>query len=195
MANETRPCAAPCCQSMAAWLSEYCSTHTSRLHRNGHPLQSAVSAREIAPFVCSVVEAIDSRQAAGADPWQTYERRWAGVVDAARTIANGTAGATREDVSAARAIVKTVSVGTTPAARGIVANILALVRMRETMPERFADDRAFVFQVARRFLTLNRANAKPIKAGGSTIYPPLLMPAMERLGAILLGVVAGEVAN
>ena len=196
----TRLCSASECQKPAAPKSRYCGGHRISDWRNGDPHQRAVTIQQVAPFVCHTAEAITSRPDAG-QLWRVLEERWSTYYESAQSVAfRGivsdpemvgsitTRKARPFEVEAAKAIHKTVVFGrSVPKPREIITNVLALILMREVEPERFVTDRAFLFQVARRFLCLNKANATLTGAGnGSTEYKPLKAKAMEHLGEYLL---------
>jgi hypothetical protein len=198
MASIRAPCSIPYCQHPKSTHSGFCSTHASRLARNGHVEQNAITSSQILPFVCHVVEAITSRPDAQ-DIWRALEQRWAAYLASAEAIVergtyvdpetmgiSSTRRATPNEVVAAKAILKTATFGVRPKPRTVIANVLAVILMREVSPEFFQDDRAFIFQVGRRFLGLNSANAVVVGKAGSTYYRALKAPAMEILGTFLL---------
>lgn len=195
----TGQCAAAGCQKPTFRNYRFCGQHHNNEWRHGHPLQTAVTFKQVSPFVCRVAEAISAREDAG-NIWRVLEVRWSAYLTGAVTVT--TQGifsdpesastvtarkALRHEIEAAHAIKKTAEAGIPPKPREIVANVVALILMREMEPERFQDDRAFLFQVARRFICLNPANAtKTAPSRSSTNYRPLKAKAMEHLGEYLL---------
>ena len=191
------------CPNPSARHSPYCANHAVRLWRHGHPLQTAVTFKEVMPYVCHAAEAITSRPDSS-DVWRVLEARWSAYFAAAHAMTNRgiyadpeltgitMRKALKHEVEAAKAIDKTMTArtagrsATPPKPREIIANVLALILMREVSPERFEDGRAFLFQVARRFLCLNPVNATKTNARKSSVYKPLKAKAMEFLGSFLM---------
>ncbi len=186
----TGQCAAPGCHKPTFRNLRFCGQHHNNEWRHGHPFQSAVTFKQVSPFVCRVAEAISSRDDA-AHIWRTLEARWTAYLNAAVTVAvqgvfsdpeNASTVTMRKglrhEVEAAQAIKKTATAGSkAPQAREIIANVVALVLMREMEPERFQDDRAFLFQVARRFICLNPANATKTAPAA---HRPTISPSRRR---------------
>lgn len=142
-----------CTASVVALYSPYCPRHRHQLGRHGHPMQTAIRPRELAPFIRLIVK----RQADNADSaaWTILRARWSALVeDALAVMARVVAGQAflKVDAEVARLIQGVAGVAN---ADQVLRACMAVVMHSRADPRSYRDDRAVVFQMARAFLRLN----------------------------------------
>lgn len=168
-------CAAPGCTADHARADLYCPAHRTRLRRYGHPLQRAVTSRDLKPFACRIA----SRLPADGDVRTILADRWFKLGRMVETIAasgifrvpfgatSGDRQATGIERDAARRFITTAAETTATEVADIV---IGLAILRAVKPDTFEDDRAFRFLIARRFLGSSTSNAARHLASRSTTY-------------------------
>lgn len=142
--------------TFAASFRTLCAAHGERDRRHGDPLQEAIRAPELAPYI----RALRNRQKLRPDAlaWAALERRWECLVRACQDVgklhASGEPG-NRWQVEASAEIVKIAEQATAEAAWHIA---VAMVMLREAEPRRFQTERSFRVQVGRRTRQLALSN-------------------------------------
>lgn len=149
----TRQCTVQGCRSSvrSPW-SPICPKHRKALGRHGHPLQTAIKAPEVAPFV----KLIAKRQADNAnnEAWAILRRRWSLMVEAAQAISASVSAGNpyvREEAQAAQLLLTVAGAADADA----VARAAMSVGMHaQADPKRYRSDGAVVYQMARKVLRL-----------------------------------------
>ncbi|MGR9169782.1 hypothetical protein [Rhizobium sp. KDH_Rht_773_N] len=145
-----RICAAPHCQNpTSSKFSPHCRRHKSMLRRHGAVNQTGIGKGELNPYLARVRERIDKNPTSPL--WPALENAWATIVSDANAVAEKRVG-NRYERSAAREIL---NINADAPAREIVVTALAMFIMWRERPGRFADDRAFRMQLARRVRALS----------------------------------------
>lgn len=140
----------------AASFRTLCSAHGERDRRHGDPLQEAIRATELTPYIRTLRRRQKLRPDALA--WAALETRWGRLAQACRDT--GTLYGTGEpmnkwEVEAAGEIVKVADQATAEAAWHVA---VAMVMLREAEPRRFRSERAFRVQLGRRIRQLALSN-------------------------------------
>lgn len=152
-----RQCAASGCTSLAAGFSNLCSGHRKTKTRHGHPIQTAISATRLAPYL----RRVQARHRANIDnaAWSILGKRWSVVVEESlRTLEayRGGAASVRHHVQAAEQVRTLDGLGD-PMAVAHVA--LAMYLMADAEPRAFRSDDAFDYQLVRRVRALAPVNS------------------------------------
>jgi hypothetical protein len=143
-----RMCTVTGCHADADGYSTKCGNHKTRERRHGDPAQTPITAQELQPFVRRVV--LRMKNNPGSPAWAVLDARWGRLVDAARAALEAYHGgqpAMRQEVAAAAELVK---LDETVGSRRVAAVALAMHALRWEQPHRFASDKGFAFQLARR---------------------------------------------
>lgn len=192
-------CDAPGCTNAAARPDRFCSAHRTRLSRYGHPLQRAVTSRDLEPFACRIA----SRLPEDGEVRVMMKERWSSLLASVASIRatgiftvpfggpSADRPATPTEREAARRFLATAS---STSSREVADIVVGLAILRAVTPDAFEDHTAFRFILARRFLGLSTTNAAKNRPSGSTTYrtfPAALMLTV----ADWLWSVFGEVAE
>ncbi len=152
-----RQCAAASCTSVAAGFSTLCSGHRKTKTRHGHPMQMAISATRLAPYLRRVQAR--NRGNVDSEAWSILAKRWSVIVeDSLRTIEAYQLGhaSVRHHVQAAEQVRTLDGLGN-PMSVAQVA--LAMYLMADAEPRAFVSDDAFDFQLVRRVRALAPINS------------------------------------
>lgn len=140
----------------AASFRTLCSAHGERDRRHGDPLQEAIRATELAPYIRTLRRRQKLRPDALA--WTALENRWGRLAqtcrDTGKLFLSGEP-MNRWEVEAAGEIVKVADQATAEAAWSVA---VAMVMLREAEPRRFQSERAFRVQLGRRIRQLALSN-------------------------------------
>jgi len=146
----SRTCAVPHCGNpISSQFSAHCRRHKSMLRRHGAVNQTGIGKGEINPYLARVRARIDKNPTSPL--WPVLETAWAAIVSDANVVAEKRVG-NRYERSAAHEIL---NINADAPAREIVATALAMFVMWREHSGRFADDRAFRMQLARRVRALS----------------------------------------
>jgi hypothetical protein len=144
------PCRSVGCTALRSTntYSPWCQSCRLRLARYGHPMQTSVTAYELAPYL-RTVKACWSRNG-DSRVWPVLHERWHRLVNHAATVA-----AEREAGKAtfrpeAMACEMLLQVARTAPAERVIEVMLAVSLMHTMQPRRFKDQRAFAFILVRR---------------------------------------------
>jgi hypothetical protein len=178
------PCKVPDCGHSTTGFSRLCERHKKADRRHGHPEQTAVLSSEVRPYLQRVERRMKANP--GSPAWTVLDARWQRVLAAAQqSLAASQKGPYwAPEVAAAKEVVK---LDEHPGGQAVAALVLALYAMRYERPQRFANERAFEFQVCRRVRggsVVNRGsywNHKTRKT--ATVYRDL----PPRVSAVLAG--------
>lgn len=137
---------------MLSRFSPYCQAHRQALGRNGHPLQTAIKAPDVAPWVKLVAK----RQADNptSEAWAILRSRWQAIADAAaQSLAAVDAGKVyqRHEATAAKLLR---GVADAAPADTVVCTAMGAVMHRWADPRRYLSDQAALYQLARQVLRL-----------------------------------------
>lgn len=141
-----------CTTRVTARFSPLCPAHRQAFRRHGHPEQSCIRPRELAPFV----KLIAKRQADNADSpaWAILRSRWAAHVDASLAVVD-TMQAGKAYVKAEAEVARLVhSLAGAADADKVLRAVMAVVMHSRADPRRYRDDRAVQFQAARAAMRL-----------------------------------------
>jgi hypothetical protein len=152
-----RDCRAPSCRAKAHGYSRYCSRHHKRNVRHGDPLQTGVKTAEIKPIKAHVARWLSKRSNADA-VWNGMRDAWSRC--AAQALAEiNLRKAGRPGITWQRAACDDiVKVNSDAAVDEIILTVVAMAYHAAHETRRYASDRAFRFQVARRFRALTYVN-------------------------------------
>ncbi|MCJ7995248.1 hypothetical protein J5N58_12215 [Rhizobium cremeum] len=146
----SRICAVPHCGNPASSeFSPHCRRHKSMLRRQGAVGQTGIGKGELNPYLDRVRARVDRN--ADSPLWPALETSWAAIVSDANRVAEKRVG-NRYERSAAHEIL---NIDADAPVREIVVTALAMFLMWRERPGRFADDRAFRMQLARRVRALS----------------------------------------
>lgn len=180
----TKYCAARGCTEPAEGYSTLCPNHRKTQRRHGHPDQDGITVHRLRPYL----RRVEARRAKNRDSnaWTLLEARWSALA--------GHAGATLAEWDSGKAMVRAQvqvahqvqALAGGASAEAIVNASLAMFLLRDAEPRRFASDRAFDFQLARRVRGLAPVNAGSYwnhKARRTTkVYKDLPPRVVEALG-------------
>lgn len=157
----------------------YCSTHRTRDKRHGHPEQPAITSAALKPHRKRLRDWIARREA---------ETLWEALEAAQGTLTRFAEGELRayqrgegtRNLWHREACLAIASVAQSAAARVIVETVLSMVMMREYDPRLFMSDKAFRYQLGRRFRALSRGNVGRGRKGTSSATTTYLTNARPR---------------
>lgn len=176
----TRTCAVPHCQNpTTSEYSPHCKRHKSVNRRHGAPNQTGVGKGELNPYLAM----IRARIAKNPDSplWPELDHAWAALVSDARHVSEKRVG-NRYERSAAHEVLNIAADAPT---REIVITALAMVILWRERPGRFADDRAFRMQLARRVRALSTRHRGSAYNHATGRQRPVYREMTPKAGAIL----------
>lgn len=152
-----KPCRATGCTEPTEGHSAYCTRHKRNLRRHGDALQEGITVTELRPYRKKVT----ARRAKNPHSplWDILRQRWEAIGRNARRILGEHAKGKPQvshDVQAAHHLERTAA---TTEPDDVIDTALALYLMHEAKPKRFASDKAFTFQLARRIRGLTDVHA------------------------------------
>lgn len=151
-------CKALACNNTASTFSPLCSTHRSRLRKQGHEEQRGITKTQLEPYLRKVRE---RRLKNPENPvWPILVTRWQRLCDDSRGVVNAYEGGQAMVTQKKLAADEVLRLTATADLQDIIDTALAMLMMWEMTPRLFLSDMAFKTQLVRRVLRVSAANAQ-----------------------------------
>lgn len=150
-------CSALACNKAAGTFSPLCSSHKSRLRKQGHEEQRGITLTEMRPFL----QMVRDRRMRNPDNavWPILITRWQRLADESRGILNTYEAGLPMILHKKLAADEVIRLTTTADVQEVVDAAVAMFVMLEIRPRAFMSNKAFKFQLVRRVLRVTKANA------------------------------------
>ncbi len=155
-----RLCAADGCHvPVKGTYSIFCFSHTNSNCRHGHPLQLAITLRDLRVYLAQTDAILKRNEVASKDDkvkLDAIDARWDLLVRTCSDLLTSPRAQEDWKRTAASLIVKLAE---EVSARNVWRTVVAMYLMRRDQPRTFRSDRAFHFQLQRRVRTLGTINS------------------------------------